>query len=76
VYETLFIILMAALIGLETNRLEPKPVPLGGGDTLMIRVSGYSFCPLYCDANHNHIGHYTNYNCEEIKCDHITINEE
>ena len=67
---------MAVLISLEAERAKPKPVPLGGGDTLMIRVSGYAFCPLYCDANHNHIGHYKKYNCEELKCEHITINEK
>ena len=72
-YETLFICLIAALIGLEVERAKPKPVPLGGGDTLMIRVSGYAFCPLYCDVNHNHIGHYKGYNCEEIKCYHRTV---
>ena len=75
-YETLFILLMAVLISLEVERAKPKPVPLGGGDTLMVRITGYGFCPLYCEAHHNHIGHYKNYNCEEQQCEHITISEK
>ena len=75
-YETLFILLIAALISLEVERAKPKPVPLGGGDTLMVRITGYGFCPLYCETNHNHIGHYKNYNCEEQQCEHMTISEK
>ena len=75
-YETIFICLMAALIGLESDRLKPKPIPLGAGDTLMVRIAGYGFCPPYCEIDHNHIGHYKNYNCEERKCEHITISEK
>ena len=75
-YETLFILLIAVLISLESERAKPKPVPLGGGDTLMVRITGYGFCPPHCDVNHNHIGHYKNYNCEELQCEHITINEK
>jgi hypothetical protein len=68
---------MAALICLESERFEPKPIPiLGTGDTLMVRIVGYEFCPPYCEADHNHIGHYKNYNCEELKCEHITISEK
>ena len=72
-YETLFILLIAALISLGVERAKPKPVSLGEGDTLMVRVAGYSFCPIYCGADHNHIGHYKSYNCKEIKCYHKTI---
>ena len=67
---------MAALICLEAERFEPKPIPLGEGDTLMVRTAGYGFCPPHCEIDHNHIGHYKNYNCEELKCEHITISEK
>ena len=67
---------MASLLSLEMNRLEPKPVSLGAGDTLMVRIAGYEFCPPYCEIAHNHIGHYKNYNCEELQCEHITISEK
>ena len=68
---------MAALSSFETERLKPKPIPLGNtGDTLMVRIAGYGFCPPYCEIDHNHIGHYENYNCEELQCNHITINEK
>ena len=56
--------------------MKPKPIPLGAGDTLMVRIAGYGFCPPYCEVDHNHIGHYKDYNCEEQQCEHITINEE
>ena len=74
--ETILIALIAFLISWETDRLEPKPYSLGNGDTLMVRTAGYGFCPLHCEVDHNHIGHYKNYNCEELQCEHITINEE
>ena len=67
---------MAALLCLESRRFEPKPIPIGTGDTLMVRTAGYGFCPSYCEIDHNHIGHYKNYNCEEQKCEHITISEK
>jgi len=76
VYETIFICLMAAFLSFETERLKPKPVPFGAGDTLMVRIAGYEFCPPYCEIDHNHIGHYKNYNCEELQCEHITISEK
>ena len=69
------LILIASLIGLESERAKPRPYPLGLGDTLMIRIQGYEFCPKYCDINHFHTGHFKNYDCEEIICEHITINE-
>ena len=74
-YETIFICLVAALLCLEAKRFEPKPIPIGSGDTLMVRIVGYGFCPPHCDIDHNHIGHYKNYNCEELKCEHITVSE-
>ena len=67
---------MAVLISLEVERAKPKPVSLGEGDILMVRVAGYSFSPIYSEVNHNHIGHYKGYNCEELQCEHITINEK
>ena len=72
----MFLCLMAALISFEADRMKPKPIPLGAGDTLMVRIAVYGFCPPYCEINHNHIGHYKNYNCEELQCEHITINEK
>ena len=67
---------MAAFLSFETERMKPKPVPFGEVDTLMVRIAGYGFCPPYCEIDHNHIGHYENYNCEELQCNHITINEK
>ena len=62
---------MACYLGWETERMKPKPYPLGGGDTLMVRIMGYEFCPLYCEADHFHIGHKEKYNCETLICEHI-----
>jgi hypothetical protein len=64
-------ILMAGFIAWETDRIKPKPQALGNGDTLMVRVSGYDFCPKYCEVDHFHFGHKNNYNCEEDVCEHI-----
>ena len=75
--ETLCLILIASLIGYESDREKPKPYPLGfTGDTLMVRIVGYEFCPKNCEADHFHTGHFENYNCEDIPCEHITINDE
>ena len=73
---TLCLILIVSLIGYESDREKPKPYPLGFGDTLMVRVVGYGFCPNYCDIDHFHTGHFENYNCEDVPCEHITINEK
>jgi hypothetical protein len=73
---TLYLILIASLIGYESDRSKPKPYPLGFGDTLMVRIQGYGFCPKNCDTNHFHTGHFKNYNCEEIICNHITIHDK
>ena len=74
---TLCLILIASLIGYESDRAKPKPYPLGsGGDTLMVRIQGYEFCPKNCDIDHFHTGHFKNYDCEEAICTHITINDE
>ena len=67
---------MASIIGYETEKMKPKPYPLGAGDTLMVRTVGYEFCPKYCDINHFHVGHFKNYNCEEDTCTHITISQD
>ena len=58
-------------MGWEAESFKPKPYPLGNGDTLMVRMAGYGFCPKKCDINHFHIGHKKNYNCETITCNHI-----
>ena len=77
IITTLCLILMAGLVGIESDRAKPKPYPLGGtGDTLMVRIVGYGFCPSYCDADHFHIGHFEGYDCEDAQCNHITINDE
>ena len=75
-YSVVLICLVVALVRFEAKRFEPKPIPLGTGDTLMVRIVGYGFCPSYCEIDHNHIGHYKNYDCEELQCEHITINEK
>ena len=69
--ETIILILLACYMGWETERMTPKPYPLGGGDTLMVRIIGYEFCPLSCEIDHFHVGHKRNYNCETPICDHI-----
>ena len=69
--ESIFIILIACYMGWETEKMKPKPYPLGNGDTLMVRTMGYGFCPEYCDANHFHVGHKKDYNCETLICEHI-----
>ena len=73
---TICLTLIISLIGIESDRIKPKPYPLGSGDTLMVRIVGYDFCPKYCDVDHFHTGHFKNYNCEEKTCNHITINDE
>ena len=69
--ETICIGIIAFLIGLEAERAKPKPYPLGSGDTLMVRISGYEFCPKYCDTDHFHIGHKKKYKCGVDYCQHI-----
>ena len=73
---TVIMIIMACIIGLESDREKPKPYPVGNGDTLMIRITGYEFCPSYCEIDHFHVGHFKKYNCEEELCIHITINQD
>ena len=58
------------------DSLEPKPYPLGFGDTLMVRSVGDDFCPPYCGVNHHHIGHFKTYNCETDSCQHRVIDEK
>ncbi len=75
--ETILLILIAFYLGWELDSEKPKAYPIGNtGDTLMVRIVGYEFCPSYCDINHFHTGHFENYDCEEITCNHITINDE
>ena len=69
--EIICLALIAAFIAWEAERYKPKPYSVGNGDTLMVRIAGYEFCPKYCNINHFHIGHKEKYNCENIICDHI-----
>ena len=73
--QTICLILTAAFFAWELDREKPIPHVLGGGDTLMIRTSGYGFCPKYCETDHFHLGHYKRYDCEENLCNHITVDE-
>ena len=73
--QTILLILLAAFLAWETDRAEPKAYPIGNGDTLMVRIIGYEFCPQNCDIDHFHTGHFEGYECEFEPCIHITINE-
>ena len=70
-WGTVCITFIALFLAWETDRVKPKPYPLGNGDTLMVRITGYEFCPKYCDVDHFHMGHKKEYNCEENSCNHI-----
>jgi|TARA_Y100000310_G_scaffold219257_1_gene220662 hypothetical protein len=59
----------------ETDKFKPKPYSLGNGDTLMVRIRGYGFCPPNCDVDHFHVGHKKGYDCEDISCNHIIYEE-
>ena len=69
-------ILMASFIAWESDREKPKPYSLGNGDTLMVRIEGYEFCPKHCDVDHFHIGHKKQYDCETTVCNHIIYEYE
>ena len=73
--ETILLILLAGFLAWEADKVNPKAYPLGNGDTLMVRVIGYDFCPKTCDVDHFHYGHFKGYECEYDPCIHITINE-
>ena len=73
--HTIWFVLIAGYLAWELDREKPVPYPLGNGDTLMIRVMGYEFCPQYCDIDHFHFGHKENYNCEIDSCDHIVYED-
>jgi|TARA_R100001530_G_scaffold112142_1_gene79195 hypothetical protein len=73
--QTILMVLFASFLAWETEREKPRPYPLGNGDTLMVRVVGYGFCPEYCDIDHFHVGHKINYNCEEDSCNHIVYED-
>ena len=64
-------ILLVCFMRWETEKMKPKPYPLGDGDTLMVRIMGYDFCPKYCEIDHFHVWHKRNYNCETLIFDHI-----
>ena len=69
--QTIILILFACYMGWEAEKMKPKPYPVGGGDTLMVRSMGYAFCPEYCEIDHFHVGHKEDYNCETEICEHI-----
>ena len=73
--EAILLTLIAVFMAWESDRIQPKPYPLGNGDTLMVRIAGYELCPNKCEVDHFHIGHKKNYNCENIICDHIIYEE-
>ena len=74
--QTILLILLAGFLAWETDMANPKAYPLGDtGDTLMVRIIGYEFCPQNCDIDHFHTGHFDGYDCEFNPCVHITINE-
>tara|TARA_R100000656_G_scaffold32976_1_gene28394 strand:- start:121 stop:399 length:279 start_codon:yes stop_codon:yes gene_type:complete len=70
------LLLLAGFLAWEVDVEQPKPYPLGNGDTLMVRIVGYGFCPSNCDIDHFHTGHFNGYDCEDSPCIHITINDE
>jgi len=70
-WQTIFMIIVASFAAWEIDREQPKPYPLGSGDTLMVRINGHGFCPKYCEVNHFHVCHKKNYNCNEDVCEHI-----
>ena len=75
-WDTVVLIIIALLIKLGTEKVKPIAIPLGnGGDTLMVRIVGYGFCPSYCDANHNHFGHKEGYKCGDAPCYHIIFED-
>ena len=69
--QNICLLLVAGFLAWEADRAKPKPYPLGFGDTLMVRITGYEFCPKYCDIDHFHVGHKKNYKCEVDSCTHI-----
>ena len=76
VTETVILILLFIYMGWEAERMKPKPYPLGNGDTLMVRIMGYEFCPKYCEIDHFHTGHKEEYNCETLICEHIIYEDK
>ena len=77
IIDTLLLLLLTGFLAWEIDMTKPKPYSLGNtGDTLMIRITGYEFCPSNCDVDHFHTGHFDNYDCEYVPCEHITINEK
>ena len=74
--ETILLILLTGFLAWEVDMEKPKPYPLGNGDTLMVRIVGYEFCPRNCDVDHFHTGHFNGYECEYNPCINITINDE
>ena len=74
-WETICIVLIACTMGWQIEKLDPKPYPLGNGDTLMVRTKGYGFCPKYCGVDHFHIGHEKGYECKDIICNHIIYDD-
>ena len=70
-WDLVIVLLMSSFIAWEIYRETPKPYPLGNGDTLMVRITGYEFCPQYCKIDHFHTGHKKKYDCGVDTCTHI-----
>jgi len=75
VTQTILMVLLASFLAWEVDMEKPKPYPLANGDTLMVRVIGYDFCPEYCDIDHFHVGHKKNYTCEVDSCHHMVYED-
>ncbi len=68
---TIFVILVFSLTLKEVESYKPKPYEIENGNILMIRTRGYGFCPKHCETDHFHIGHKKEYECKDMKCNHI-----
>ena len=73
IWEKLIIINLVMFMEYEEKKLKPIPYAIGIGDTLMVRVIGYGFCPSNCNIDHFHFGHYEDYDCKTEYCMHRTI---
>ena len=64
-------VFIAGFIAWKADEVKPRLYSIGKGDTLVVRTSGYDFCPKYCKVDHFHFGHKKNYNCKTDACHHI-----
>ena len=75
-WSYLLLILVFGISAWENHRFTPFPICLGNGDTLMVRIAGYGFCPLHCMVNHHHLGHFKGYKCGVDTCNHIIYEDK